>query len=203
MPTHDSMPIVARSMPTSRSQADSVENTSMNGRPAEKPRNSIASTRGCLYARTRVAQPRHQGFLTRVRPAAAPALGRSQVVRHGERRVIGEALRLVDFGAAHAAAQPGAQHLVVDAPTDVLRPGLAAVRPPRVLVRLGVHFAERVDVASRRRTARRARRAPRAGSRSSSGSTASCAGRFPCARCSSRRRGCSRASCASGPAGTA
>ena len=25
-----------------------VENTSMNGRPAEKPRNSIASTRGCL-----------------------------------------------------------------------------------------------------------------------------------------------------------
>ena len=47
MPTHDSMPIVARSMPTSRSHADSVENTSMNGRPAEKPRNSIAATRGC------------------------------------------------------------------------------------------------------------------------------------------------------------
>ncbi len=40
------MPIIARSTPTSRSQADSVENTSMNGSPAENPRNSIATTRG-------------------------------------------------------------------------------------------------------------------------------------------------------------
>ena len=62
MPTHDSMPIVARSMPTSRSHAESVENTSMNGRPAEKPRNSIASTRGCLYARSASIQPCHQGL---------------------------------------------------------------------------------------------------------------------------------------------
>jgi hypothetical protein len=46
MPTQESMPMVARSMPTERSHADSVENTSMNGRPAEKPRNSMANTRG-------------------------------------------------------------------------------------------------------------------------------------------------------------
>jgi hypothetical protein len=40
------MPMVVRSMPSSRSHADSVVNTSMKGSPAEKPRNSIASTRG-------------------------------------------------------------------------------------------------------------------------------------------------------------
>jgi len=42
----ESMPMVVRSMPSSRSHADSVVNTSMKGSPAEKPRNSIASTRG-------------------------------------------------------------------------------------------------------------------------------------------------------------
>ena len=46
-PTQDSMPMVVRSMPSSRSHADSVVNTSMKGSPAEKPRKSIASTRGC------------------------------------------------------------------------------------------------------------------------------------------------------------
>jgi hypothetical protein len=58
----ESMPIVARSTPTSRNQADSVENTSMKGSPAEKPRNSIARTRGCRYARNASSQPLHQGL---------------------------------------------------------------------------------------------------------------------------------------------
>jgi hypothetical protein len=40
------MPMVLRWMPTWRSHADSVEYTRKNGNPAEKPRNSIASTRG-------------------------------------------------------------------------------------------------------------------------------------------------------------
>ena len=101
MPTHDNMPMVARSMPTLRNQAESVENTSMNGRPAEKPRNSIAATRGCLYARTASTQPRHQGLRlpALASPAVAESGATSQVVRHGERRVIGEALLLVDLGA--------------------------------------------------------------------------------------------------------
>jgi hypothetical protein len=47
IPTHANMPMVARSMPACLSQADKVWNTSMKGSPAEKPRNSIAATRGC------------------------------------------------------------------------------------------------------------------------------------------------------------
>ena len=47
MPTQLNRPMVARLTPTSRSQNDSVENSSRKGRPAEKPRNSIPITRGC------------------------------------------------------------------------------------------------------------------------------------------------------------
>ncbi len=40
------MPIVARSMPAWRSQAESVWNTSMNGSPEENPSASDAAMRG-------------------------------------------------------------------------------------------------------------------------------------------------------------
>ena len=41
----------------------------------------------------------------------------------------------------------GAQHLVVDAPADVLVPaGRAAVRPPGVMLGLRVHFTKRIHV---------------------------------------------------------
>jgi hypothetical protein len=66
------MPIVVRSIPISRSHAESVENTSMNGRPAENPRNSIASTLGCLYDANAGSQPCHQRSFE-FDPAAAPA----------------------------------------------------------------------------------------------------------------------------------
>ena len=48
MPIQLMKPIaVARLTPNSLSQADRVENTRRNGRPAEKPRNSRVTTRGC------------------------------------------------------------------------------------------------------------------------------------------------------------
>ena len=149
------------------------------GEPAAPPGTARGRFRLC-----RSAPPRRQA--------------RSQAVVDHERRVVGEPLRLVDAGARDAAAQPRAHHLVVDAPAHVLRPGLAAVGPPRVLLGPRVHLAERVDEARIAEELRPSRRAPRAGIPSSSGWSASSSGRFPCARCSSRRRarsrGCLRAS---------
>ncbi len=48
MPIHEMKPMAVRVTPNARSQADRVENTSRNGRPAEKPRNSSVTTRGWL-----------------------------------------------------------------------------------------------------------------------------------------------------------
>ena len=48
MPIQLMKPIAVRLMPNSRSQAESVEKTSRNGRPAEKPRNRKETTRGWL-----------------------------------------------------------------------------------------------------------------------------------------------------------
>src|SRR5262245_39677635 len=70
-----------------------------------------------------------------------------EIVVHDERRMIGEAPLLIDTGVQYAAAQTRAQDLVVDAPPDVVGPGLAAVRPPGVLIGLGVDLAKAVDVA--------------------------------------------------------
>jgi len=47
MPIQLMKPIAVRLTPNSRSQADRVEKTSRNGRPAEKPRNRNVTTRGC------------------------------------------------------------------------------------------------------------------------------------------------------------
>ena len=46
MPTQLKKPIAVRVTWASVNQAESVENTSKKGRPAEKPRNSMAMTRG-------------------------------------------------------------------------------------------------------------------------------------------------------------
>ena len=45
-PTQLKCPMVARAMPASDSQNDSVPSTSSSGSPAEKPRNSMPTTRG-------------------------------------------------------------------------------------------------------------------------------------------------------------
>src|SRR5712671_5188755 len=62
-------------------------------------------------------------------------------------RMVGEALLLVDRFLHRGDGDAGRRDLVVDPPADVLRPALAAVGPPGVLVRLGVDAAEDVDEA--------------------------------------------------------
>src|SRR6185295_672979 len=69
------------------------------------------------------------------------------VVVDDERRVVGETLRLVDRLAPRRGGDARRGDLVVDAPADVLLPGLAAVRPPGVLVGLLVQLAEHIDEA--------------------------------------------------------
>src|SRR5712671_2379329 len=60
-------------------------------------------------------------------------------------RVVGEALLLVDRLLHRRGGNSRGRDLVVDPPADVLRPALAAVGPPGVLVRLGVDAAEHID----------------------------------------------------------
>src|SRR3990170_1639094 len=69
------------------------------------------------------------------------------VIVDRERRVIREAAPLVDRGLERFRGDAGRGDLVVDAPADVLRPGLAAVRPPGVLLGPGVEAPEYVDEA--------------------------------------------------------
>src|SRR5688572_17846195 len=67
------------------------------------------------------------------------------VVVDDERRVVREALGLVDRFPARGGGHARRGDLVVDAPADVLLPRLAAVRPPRVLIGLVVQLAEHID----------------------------------------------------------
>src|SRR6266850_3011421 len=61
--------------------------------------------------------------------------------------MVREALLLVDRLLDRRGSDARRGDLVVDAPADVLRPGLAAVRPPGVLVGLAVDAPENVDEA--------------------------------------------------------
>src|SRR5262245_45445881 len=90
-------------------------------KPDDVPRNSAASGAGSRYGRT------PSGSLLR-RPL------RPVVILDRERRVVGKPLLLVDRHAPRGFRESGRADLVVDAPSDVLRPGLAAVRPPGVLL---------------------------------------------------------------------
>ncbi len=58
--------------------------------------------------------------------------------------MIGETFVLIDTLRARLFGYARRGDLVVDAPADVLGPGLAAVRPPGVLVRFVVQGAEHV-----------------------------------------------------------
>src|SRR5262245_43214829 len=86
-------------------------------KPEEMPRNSAASGPASRYGR---------------RPSGS-RLAQGGVIVDRERRVIGEALFLVDPRALRFRRDPGRRDLVVDAPADVLLPCLPAVRPPGVL----------------------------------------------------------------------
>src|SRR6516165_10014923 len=56
------------------------------------------------------------------------------VVVDDERRVVGEPPGFVDLHRVRTCSDAGSRDLIVDPPADILRPGLAAIRPPRVLL---------------------------------------------------------------------
>src|SRR6266567_8305618 len=79
------------------------------------------------------------------RPERGPL--KARVVVDRERSVIREAPVLVDRGLFRFRRDARSGDLIVDAPAHVFRPGLAAVRPPGVLLRARVDAAEHVDPA--------------------------------------------------------
>src|SRR5512147_2944689 len=87
--------------------------------------------------------------LCRVLPIAyrlsPPFLAKLEFVVDDQRRVIREAPVLVDRHRVRMGGDARRGDLVVDAPADVLRPGLAPVRPPGVLLGTRVDAPEDVD----------------------------------------------------------
>src|SRR6266853_6753904 len=70
-----------------------------------------------------------------------------RVVVYRQRRVIGKTSGLEDSRLPRLGGDPGRGDLVVDAPSYVLRPRPAAVRPPGVLSRARVDSPEHVHPA--------------------------------------------------------
>src|SRR4051812_32295653 len=99
-------------MPCCARRVVSVAPIMVKAKPDDTPRNSAARGAGSRYARS---------------PSERV------VIVDQQRRMVGEALRLVDRLAVRGARNLGRGDLVVDAPADVLGPGLSAVGPPRVL----------------------------------------------------------------------
>src|SRR5687768_894130 len=114
-------------MPSCASRVVSVAAIIAYGAPEEMPRNSAASGAASVYWRTAAGRW--------VRQPVASKLELPVVVDR-QRRVVREAPSLVDRRAAHRGPEQRAHDLIVDSPTRVVGPCLAAVRPPRVLMRL-------------------------------------------------------------------
>src|SRR5688572_19792780 len=77
--------------------------------------------------------------------ASGEALLHGVIVIDRQRRVVREPLLLVDRDAPRLPGDLRRPDLVIDAPSHVLRPRPAAVRPPRVLLGAGIDPAEYVD----------------------------------------------------------
>src|SRR4029450_1132951 len=73
------------------------------------------------------------------------ALFEREVIVDDQRRMVGKAPVLVDRHGVRLDRDSRCGDLIVDAPADILRPRLAAVRPPRVMPRLLVDAAKYVD----------------------------------------------------------
>lgn len=61
--------------------------------------------------------------------------------------MVGETLRFVYVGTTSGTGKTLADDLIVDSPANILGPSLSAIRPPSVLLSLGIHFPERIDIA--------------------------------------------------------
>src|SRR5436190_5905933 len=81
------------------------------------------------------------------RVMVVPGLLEGELVVDDERRMVGEALLEVDVLAPGERRDAGRREVVVEPPADVLRPRLAAVAPPGVLLGMRVERAEDVDEA--------------------------------------------------------
>src|SRR3989338_3583060 len=73
---------------------------------------------------------------------------RSVGVIDNQRRVIGEALRLVNSRRLSPRGDAGRGDLVIEAPADILGPCLAAIRPPGVCRQFGMQPAKHIDKAN-------------------------------------------------------
>src|ERR1700756_241259 len=82
------------------------------------------------------------------RGAGPRAASEREVVVDRQRRMVAEARLGVDVLLARERGDARRGEVVVEAPAHVLRPGLAAVAPPRVLLLLVVQGAEHVDQAA-------------------------------------------------------
>src|SRR5688572_29453033 len=100
-------------MPYCASRVVSVAPIIANAKPEEMPRKSAARGARSKYGRS--------------------ALTQRVVIVDRERRVVGEPPRLIDGAAVRGRGKGRGGDLIIDAPSDVLRPCLTAVRPPRVL----------------------------------------------------------------------
>src|SRR4051812_47767238 len=122
-------------MPCWARRVVSVAPSIANTKPEEMPRNSAAMGADSKYGCSPAGRlPRHP-------------LSERVVIVDNERRVIGETARLVDEFPVGGLRNARRRHLIVDAPTDVLLVCLAPVRPPGVLVGLGIQTAEDIDIA--------------------------------------------------------
>src|SRR3954469_25324304 len=113
-------------MPCCASRVVSVAPIIEKAKPDEMPRKSAASGAGSRYWPIPLEGP---------------------VIVDGERRVVGEPLPFVDGLAHGGGCYARRRHLVVDAPPHILRPRLAAIRPPGVMAGVRVELAEHVDEA--------------------------------------------------------
>ena len=59
--------------------------------------------------------------------------------------MIGKSLVLINAGFLNGRLQAGRDNVVIDAPADILIPGLAAVRPPGILFFALIYLAESID----------------------------------------------------------
>src|SRR5699024_6330646 len=86
------------------------------------------------------------GLAAGLNRAAGAGEGLQRVV-DDQRRVVGEALVLVDRDGVRPGGDAGGGDVVIDAPAHVLGPGLAAVAPPGVLLGTLVDAAVHVHQA--------------------------------------------------------
>ena len=68
------------------------------------------------------------------------------VVIDADRGVVGESFVFVNAGLTGAGGDAGRGDLVVDAPADVLGPGLAAIAPPGVGTLSGIRAEAAIDI---------------------------------------------------------